>query len=76
MSHLNSENMLRYLYNEMSAEESQGFLSMINSNAAMMDQYTELKEGFDMLNNMSFSPSHRSINRIKTYASIEGMSMQ
>jgi hypothetical protein len=76
MSTLNSENMLRYLYNEMSAEESQGFLSLINSNAAMMDQYIELKEGFDMLNKMSFSPSHRSVNRIKAYASIDGMSMQ
>lgn len=76
MSTLNSENMLRYLYNEMSAEESQGFLGMINSNAAMMDQFIELKEGFDFLNSFSLSPSRRSVDRIKAYASIEGMSMQ
>lgn len=68
--------MLRYLYNEMSAEENQGFLNMINGNAAMMDQFAELKEGYDVLNSISFSPSRRSLDRIKTYASIEGMSMQ
>lgn len=68
--------MLRYLYNEMSAEESQGFLKMINGNAAMMDQYAEIKEGFDVLNSLSLSPSHRSIDRIMAYASIDGLSMQ
>jgi len=68
--------MLRYLYNEMSAEESQGFLGMINTNAAMMDQYIELKEGFDVLNSLSLSPSRRSVDRIKAYASIDGISMQ
>ena len=68
--------MLRYLYNEMSAEESQGFLRMINGNAAMMEQYAEMKEGFDVLNNLSVSPSRRSLDRIMAYASIDGMSMQ
>jgi len=68
--------MLRYLYNEMSPEESKGFLNMINGNAAMMDQFAELKEGYDVLNSLSYSPSRHSLDRIKTYASIEGMSMQ
>lgn len=68
--------MLRYLYNEMSAEESQGFLRMINGNAAMMEQYAEMKEGFDVLNSLSLSPSRRSLDRIMAYASIDGMSMQ
>lgn len=68
--------MLRYLYNEMSTDESQGFLNMINGNAAMMDQFAELKEGYDVLNSISFRPSRRSLDRIRTYASIDGMSMQ
>ena len=68
--------MLRYLYNEMSADESQGFLKMINGNAAMMDQYIELKEGVDVLNSLSMSPSRRSVDRIMAYASIDGLSMQ
>jgi hypothetical protein len=76
MNSLNSDSMLRYLYNEMSAEESHGFLRMINGNAAMMDQYIELKEGFDLLNSLSMSPSHRSVDRIMAYASIDGLSMQ
>lgn len=68
--------MLRYLYNEMSAEESQGFLKMINGNAAMMDQYAELKEGFDVLSSLSLSPSRHSMDRIMAYASVDGLSMQ
>jgi len=71
-----SDSMLRYLYNEMSPEESKGFLNMINGNAAMMDQFAELKEGYDVLNSLSYSPSRHSLDRIKTYASIDGMSMQ
>jgi len=68
--------MLRYLYNEMSSEESQGFMKLINGNAAMMEQFAEMKEGFDVLNSLAVSPSRRSVDRIMAYASIDGLSMQ
>jgi len=68
--------MLRYLYNEMSSEESAHFLFFIENNPAMMEQYAQIKEGFDLLNNITFSPAHSSIERIMSYASLDGFSMQ
>lgn len=68
--------MLRYLYNEMSAEERQGFMRMINGNAAMMKQFAEMKEGIDVLNGLSLGPSPRSVDRIMAYAAVNGLSMQ
>lgn len=68
--------MLRYLYNEMSSEESAHFLFFIENNPAMMEQYAQMKEGFDVLNNIKFSPSRYSTDRIMSYASLDGFSMQ
>jgi len=68
--------MLRYLYDEMSSEESAHFLFFIENNPAMMEQYAQIKEGLDVLNSLSFSPSRNSIERIMSYASLDGFSMQ
>lgn len=68
--------MLRYLYNEMSSEESAQFLSFIESNPAMMEQYVQMKQGFDVLNNIKFSPAKNSMDRIMSYAAMDGFSMQ
>ena len=68
--------MLRYLYNEMSSEESAHFLFFIENNPAMMEHYVQLKEGLDVLNNIKFSPSRISTDRIMSYASLDGFSMQ
>jgi hypothetical protein len=68
--------MLRYLYNEMSSEESAHFLFFIENNPAMMEQYARMKEGFDVLNNIKFSPSGSSTDRIMAYAALNGFSMQ
>lgn len=76
MISLISESMLRYLYNEMSSEESAHFLFFIENNPAMMEQYARIKEVFDILNNIKFSPSRSSIDRIVAYAALNGFSMQ
>ena len=68
--------MLRYLYNEMSSEESAHFLFFIENSPAMMEQFTWIKEGFDVLNNINFSPSRSSTDRIMSYAALDGFSMQ
>ena len=68
--------MLRYLYNEMSFEESAHFLFFIENNPGMMEQYGQMKEGFDLLNNIKFSPSRNSTDRIMSYAAMVGFSMQ
>jgi hypothetical protein len=60
----------------MSTEESAHFLFFIENNPAMMEQYAEMKEGFDVLNNINFSPARSSMDRIMSYASLDGFSMQ
>lgn len=67
--------MLRYLYNEMSSEESAHFLFFMENNPATMEQYAQLKEGFDVLNQIKFSPAKRSTDCIMSYASIDGFFM-
>jgi hypothetical protein len=68
--------MLRYLYNEMSSEESTQFLSFIENNPPMMEQFLQMKEGLDELNKINFSPSTSSTDRITSYGSMDGLSMQ
>jgi hypothetical protein len=68
--------MLRYLYSEMSSEESAHFLLFVENNPAMMEQYARMKEGFDVLNNIKLSPSGSSIDRIMSYVALKGFSMQ
>lgn len=76
MISLISESMLRYLYNEMSSEESAHFLFFIENNPAMMEQYVQMREGLDVLNNIKFSPSRSSTDRIMVYAALNRFSMQ
>ncbi|MEY3432637.1 MAG: hypothetical protein RL131_573 [Bacteroidota bacterium] len=68
--------MIRYLYNEMSPEENKSFISFVESSPAIKEQFQMIKEGFDVLNSISFSPSKRSVDRIRQYGSIDGLSMQ
>ena len=73
---LNSEVMMRYLYNEMSPEESNEFLSEVNGNPEVQEQFTHIKEGFETLDEIQYSPSTSVIERIMNYgsANAEGLS--
>ena len=76
MSMLNSEVMMRYLYKEMTPEESNEFISQVNSHPELQEQFTQMKEGFETLDEIQFSPSSSVIERIMHYgsASSEGLS--
>lgn len=69
MSMLNSEAMMRYLYKEMSPEESNEFISQVNQDPAIQEQFTHMKEGFDGLDEIQYSPSSSVIERIMNYGS-------
>ncbi len=73
---LNSEAMMRYLYKEMTPEESNEFISEVNNNPELQEQFNQVKEGFESLENIQFSPSTSVIERIMHYgsASSEGLS--
>lgn len=69
MSILNSEVMMRYLYKEMTPEESKEFLSQLGENPEIQDEFTEIKESFEKLDDIQFSPSTSVIDRIMQYGS-------
>lgn len=73
---LNSEVMMRYLYKEMSQEESNEFISEVNSSPELKEQFTHIKEGFETLDEIQYTPSSSVIERIMHYgsASSEGLS--
>lgn len=76
MSMLNSEAMMRYLYKEMSPEESNEFISQVNQDPEIKEQFTHMKEGFESLDEIQYSPSSSVIERIMNYgaANSEGLS--
>ena len=76
MSILNSEEMMRYLYKEMTPEESKEFLSKVGETPDIQEQFSEMKEGFEKLEDIQFSPSSSVIDRIMNYGSTktEGLS--
>ncbi len=61
--------MMRYLYEEMTPEESKEFLSQVGENSEIQEQFTEIKEGFETLGDIQFSPSTSVIDRIMQYGS-------
>ena len=75
---LNSEAMMRYLYKEMSPEESNEFISTVNSHPDLQEQFTHMKEGFDTLEEIHFSPSSSVIEKIMQYgtANTEGLTKE
>lgn len=75
---LNSEAMMRYLYKEMSPEESNEFISQVNSHPELQEQFTHMKEGFDTLEEIHFSPSSSVIEKIMQYgtANTEGLTKE
>jgi hypothetical protein len=69
---LNSEAMMRYLYKE----ESNEFISEVNSHPELQEQFAHMKEGFETLDEIQYTPSSSVIERIMHYgsASSEGLS--
>jgi hypothetical protein len=68
--------MLRYLYNEMSADETSHFLFFLENNPSSMEQFISMKEGMEALSSISYSPKRTSLSKIMSYASMGGFSMQ
>jgi hypothetical protein len=75
---LNSEVMMSYLYKEMTPEESNEFISDVNSHPELQEQFTHIKEGFEALDEIQFSPSSSVIERIMHYgaANSEGLTKE
>lgn len=68
--------MLRYLYNEMSADERKHFLFFLENNPSAMQQFVLMKQGMESLSSISYKPQVKSVEKIMTYASFDVISMQ
>ena len=68
--------MMRYLYKEMTPEESKEFLAKVGETPDIQEQFSEMKESFEKLDDIQYSPSNSVIDRIMNYGSTntEGLS--
>ena len=76
MNLLTHELMLRYLYNEMTNEEASQFWQFLESNPVSMEQFNALKESIETLATISYTPEKNTIDKVLSYAALNGISLQ
>jgi phosphopantetheinyl transferase len=70
MKQFTEEDMIRFLYNEMNAEETQQFLQAMQQNWTMKEAFENLKQSKDCLNAPLASPRKSTVNAILQYAEL------
>jgi hypothetical protein len=70
MNLITTEEMIRYLYNEMSAEESSNFQRAIESDWSLKEAFEMLKMSKDNLDTPFMSPRKSTVNAIMQYANM------
>jgi hypothetical protein len=68
MNVLTTEDMIRFFYNEMSAEEALQTKEAIEKDSALRELYQHFQSTLKELNTVSLSPEQSSIDRIMRYA--------
>lgn len=68
MNVLTTEDMIRFFYNEMSAEEALQTKEAIEKDSALLELYQHFQSTLKELNTVSLSPEQSSIDRIMRYA--------
>lgn len=68
MNHFTTEDMIRYLYNEMSPEETRLVNEALASDWILKEKFEMLKASKNDLDNIHFAPRNSSINSIMQYA--------
>lgn len=70
MINITTEDMIRFLYNEMTQEESRHFLQAIESDWSLKESFEQLKQSRDSLNTPLVSPRKSTVNAIMQYAGL------
>lgn len=65
---MTTEDMIRFFYNEMSAEEALQTKEAIEKDSALRELYQHFQSTLKELNTVSLSPEQSSIDRIMRYA--------
>jgi hypothetical protein len=68
MQSLTTEEMVRYLYNEMSAQEELQFLNALESDWSLREAFETLKTSKTQLDMPLLSPRKSTVNAIMQYA--------
>lgn len=68
MNNFTTEDMIRYLYNEMSPEESLRAKECIDQDPELRELCSNLQASMSDLNTIRYSPNANSIERIMNYA--------
>ena len=65
--------LIRYLYQEMTEPENEEFVEVLQDDPALMQEYIEMLSILENLNNLQLSPSERIVNAIKKKAQSTGL---
>ena len=68
MNNFTTEDMIRFLYNEMNTEETQQFIQAMDSDWTLKEAFELLKQSKDSLDTPLQSPRTSTINAIMQYA--------
>lgn len=60
--------LIRYVYQEMTAMESETFVQELQSNPLLMQEYLDMLGTIDQLNTLLLEPSERVVTQIKKLA--------
>ena len=70
MKQFTTEDMIRFLYNEMTTEETQQFLQAIQQDWTLREAFEQLKQSKDCLDSSVTSPRKSTVNAILQYAEL------
>ena len=70
MTNFTPEDMIRFLYNEMTAEEAKSLLQAMENNWSIKEKFEVLKEAMSNLDTLHYSPRPQSIQAIMQYADV------
>lgn len=68
MGKFNREDLIRFLYNETSAEKSAEIQTTLQVDEILKEEMEALQFTYDELNSVSFSPNSDTISKIMDYA--------
>jgi hypothetical protein len=71
-----SNNLLRFLYDEMTERERADFVGYLDQNPTAQQQFDELIWAINCLESIQYTPGEDSLNRVLKYASFDQINPQ
>ena len=76
MSIFTPEDMLRYLYNETSAEEAAALKQALENDWSLREKFEVLKASVQSLGKFRFEPRHEAVMAILQHAGVDGKAVE